>query len=332
MNTTLKDNVNNNFFTQRNVLTGRLHEVTALVEDYADIYLWLILLQTARPDHTYRVIVYQEGKNKSQSKSLILHEIRTKGGDCYIGCIDSDQSYMLRKYGNVLGQTMVQTPYLYHTYAYSMENLFCMPSTLSQVVASVTSLHTSFAFDDFFTTLSKKVYPVFLLDLFLRSRHSKTVLGVEKWKNILPGEKAVRAALRNNQLEGLLDDTTRKVNTFVKQLQKAPEYNVEDVVAFEVELLTDNTYVTSSNCCLFIYGHEMIEFVKALLQAVCDMEVTAEKNRIRNSSISGQIKTEKLRHIDSLQGNLSYSLRQNAGFILQNTQVYQNIKADLTAL
>ena len=69
-----------------------------------------------------------------------------------------------------------------------------------------------------------------------------------------------------------------------------------------------------------------------LLQAVCDMEVTAEKNRIRNSSISGQIKTEKLRHIDSLQGNLSYSLRQNAGFILQNTQVYQNIKADLTAL
>lgn len=333
MNSGLIDNVNNTFYTQRNVLTGRKGEVTALVEDYADTGLWLSVLRAARPDKSFRMSVYQEGSNRTQSKPLIVDEILSKGGDSYIGCIDSDQSYLLRQYGNSLGLALEQSNYLFHTYAYSRENLQCMPSTLSQVVVDATSLQTTFDFQSFFVGLSNAVYPVFVLDFFLRSRQSKTVLNVGKWKNILPGEKAIKASLRNGTPHALIADVEKKAKTFEKQLQRAPEYDVANLSAFEQQMLTANGYVNKDNCCLFIYGHELFDFVSALVSLICESEVDAECNRIKASqSMAPDVKAEKLSHISNIQRDPKMVLCMNNGFIIHGSQLFQIIKADLSVL
>lgn len=332
-NTTLTENINNNFYLQRNALTGRMGEITALVEDYADTYLWLVILQTACPNRQFRLMPYQEGENLSQSKNLIAREIMARGGNLYIGCIDSDQSYLLRRYGNQLGKAIEQTKFLFHTYAYSMENLICMPSTLSQIVTASTSLQSSFSFDEFFKAFSNTIYNLFLLDLFLRSKQSKTVLSVDKWKNIYPGEKVIKKSIKDNRPVDLINDVAKKVKTFEKKLYGAPEFSGTELKAFEQSLLASNDFLNKDNCCLFVYGHELLEFVSMLLVSVADVVVSSEKARINGQTKMNQdVKKEKLSHLDNQQKDITSDLRSNMGFVVQNSLIFNKIKTDLSVL
>lgn len=332
-NTTLTENVNNNFYEQRNVLTGRTGEVTVLVEDYADEYLWLVVLQSAYPGRLFRVTPYQVGENLSQSKPLIMKEIQQKGGKLYIGCIDSDQSYLLRQHGNAFGAALEQTTYLFHTYAYSRENLLCMPSTLAQVMTAATSLQTTFPFDLFFKDVSNAIYEVFILDLFMRSKGSRTVIGVGKWSYIFPSEKAIKKNLKAGKPGDIISDISKKVKPFERQLTNAPDYNAKERATFEQSLLSANEYVNKDNCCLFVYGHEMMPFVSAVLSSLVEDEVTKEKSRINAvTKMTPEVKAEKIRHIDNQQHDINTVINTNAGFVIQNSVIYQLIKADLAVL
>ena len=314
-------------------MTGRDGEITVLVEDYADIYLWSVVLKKVCPNRNFRLTPFQEGDNLSQSKNLIAREIKSKGGNLYIGCVDSDQSYLLRQYGNQLGEDIEQTRFLFHTYAYSMENLLCMPSTLSQVVTASTSLQTKFSFDDFFKVLSNTIYPLFLLDLFLRSKHSRTVLIVDRWKNIYPGEKHIRKSVKDNKPADLINDCAKKVKTFEKKLLGATEYNAVELKFFEQTLLANNDYLNKDNCCLFVYGHELMAFVCDLLTAVADDVVDSEKARISSQTkMNKDVKKDKLNHLDHLKNEIASVISTNMGFVLQDSSIFNKIKTDLSVL
>ena len=174
---------------------------------------------------------------------------------------------------------------------------------------------------------------MFLLDLFLRSKQSKTVHKVDKWKNILPSEKSIKASLRNGTPNALIEEVTKKAKTFEKQLQRAPEYDVANLSAFEQQMLASNVYVNKDNCSLFIYGHEFFDFVSMMVSVICELEVGAECNRIKASqSMAPDVKAEKLSHISNIQRDPKMVLGMNNGFILQGSQLYQIIKADLSVL
>lgn len=333
MNTTLIQNVNNGFYRQRNALTGRNGEITALVEDYVDEYLWHAILSVSCPGRRFRMVPYQEGENLSQSKSLIANEIVTKGGNMYIGCLDADQSYLLRNYGDPLGQQLENNKYLFHTYGYSRENLLCYPSTLELVFSAASSLQASFSFEDFFRDFSNIIYPVFMLDLFMRSIGSKDVLNVSKWKYILPGEKNLRAWVRQNNFPAILADVQKKASTFKKQLTNGAGYDDSAFHQFENEVLSQNSYMNKDNCCLYVYGHEFIEFVIVLLDAIRNEILNIEIGRINaQTSKTDQIKQDKIKHLQNVQKDFETVLKFNIGFIHQNTQIFQLISADTAVL
>lgn len=332
MNTTLTQNVNNTFYKQRNALTGRDGEIAVLVEDYADEYLWMVILKTSCPSKTFRFTPYQEGANLSQSKNLIAKEISEKGGDSYIGCLDADQSYLLRHHGNALGHDMEQTRYLFHTYAYSRENLLCMPSTLAQVFTAATSLQTMFSFDSFFKTLSNIFYPLFILDLYMRSISGR-VFNVDKWKHILPGEKAIKAAFRQNTTVSLVADVQKKVNNAFKALKNSTDYHANDHAQFERELIAANTYVNKDNCCLFVYGHELIEFVMVFMQELGKKELDDEIARLNSqTTMKPQVKQEKISHLKKEQKEFKTVICSNTGFVQQQSPLFRLIQTDISSV
>lgn len=331
--TTLQENVNNRFFQQRNALTGRVGEITALVEDYADTYLWATILHAARPDRSFRLTPYQEGGNLTQGKKLIVEKISNKGGEAYIGCIDSDQSYLLRNYGDEVGEQLVNCPYLFHTYAYSIENLQCTPPLLDEVVLACTSLHSQLPLEAFFRAVSNTIYEVFVLDLFLRSKGSKTVLGNEKWKYVYPGGSSIRKNVKAGALDLLRDEMEKKVKPFVKQLKGASEYDASEVAAFERQLLADNAYLNKDNCCLFVYGHEQMKFVACLLEEICNKVCDDEKLRINSvATMTKEVKEEKIRHLEKVQQQPARLLSTFTGFVTMRTELYRCIAADLGRL
>lgn len=332
MNTTLVQNVNNTFYKQRNALTGRDGEITVLVEDYADEYLWMVILKASCPGKNFRFTPYQEGENLSQSKNLIAKEIKEKGGDSYIGCLDADQSYLLRHHGNTLGKDLEETSYLFHTYAYSRENLLCMPSTLTQVFTAATSLQTIFSFDSFFKDLSNVIYPLFILDLYMRSINGR-VFNVDKWKQILPGEKAIKAAFRQNNTASIVADVQKKVNNALKPLKNSTGYQANDHAQFERELIAANTYVNQDNCCLFVYGHELIEFVTVLMQELGKKELEDEIARLNaQTTMKPQVKQEKISHLKKEQKDFKTVICSNTGFVQQQSPLFQLIQTDLSVL
>ena len=174
---------------------------------------------------------------------------------------------------------------------------------------------------------------MFLLDLFLRSKHSKTVIGVDKWKHILPSEKTVRQSIAANAPANIIADLGKKAKTFERKLAAAPEFDAKELSDFEQELLSSNDYLNKDNCCLFIYGHEMIQFVNTLVTAVADEAACKERSRIKAlTNIKAEVKAEKLQHIDNQQRNFDVVIGSNMGFVLQNGQICQRIKADLSVL
>ena len=330
MKTTLKQNLSNAFYLNRNVLTAKPNRVSVIVEDYEDVAFWAHVLQSIRPDKQFDIRPYQEGGNHSQSKQLIVKTIRDKGGSVYIGCVDSDQDKILE--GNRYPGTGLFFPanYLFHTYSYSIESLYCMPSTLNLAYTTISSFQCDFDFDGFFRALSQTVFELFVTDLYLRSKGSRTVFNVDDWKNVFPGGGKIKKALKNGEVSSILEDLKKGINKYLKKLTKSSDYSSKECSVFEERMIADNSYITKENCCLFIYGHGFLDFVVNLIGELQQKDLNDAVNSIRSdSSMQPKVRVEKENHLKNLQKDISTILHANYEFMHSGIGLYERIVADL---
>ncbi len=95
-------------------------------------------------------------------KAAISNMLKGVGRDM-IACVDADYDYLLQG-ATEMSQQMLENPYIFHTYAYAIENFQCYAKGLHETCVMVTlNDHRIFDFERFLQSYSHTIWPLFCM-------------------------------------------------------------------------------------------------------------------------------------------------------------------------
>lgn len=159
--------LNSNYIKASNALNGKnaRRKVIAYVESYDDVFFWRSILSTLEtPERYFQVMLPARGRKLERGKKAVLMSaFKDSVGPNMIACVDADYDY-LKQGSNSMSQEICFNPYVFHTYAYSIENLQCLASSLREVCVMVTLVDSPdiLDFEWFLSRFSEIIYPLFV--------------------------------------------------------------------------------------------------------------------------------------------------------------------------
>ena len=219
MPSSLKDNLNSKYFEAANALTSKKarHRIVAYVESYDDIYFWRTVLSEFENDKRYFEVMLPSKANLTRGKKSVLMNF-LKGeplGKDMIACVDADYDYLLQG-ATQSSKTVLQSPYVFHTYVYAIENYQCYAPSLHNVCVSVTlNDHRIFDFREYFRQFSEAVFQLFVWSIMLYRNGNYSKFTLTDFNRIAdPGGFNVQNP------EPSIANVKRKVQTKINELQR----------------------------------------------------------------------------------------------------------------
>ena len=161
----LKDQLNSRYFEAANRLTSKQarRRIVAYVESYDDIYFWRTVLSRYEDQTRYfEVMLPSHKKLERGKKSVLMNFLGDKIGPDMIACVDADYDYLLQG-ATAQSRKVIESPYVFHTYAYAIENMQCYAPTLHDVCVAITlNDHRIFDFEDYLSQYSEAIFPLFI--------------------------------------------------------------------------------------------------------------------------------------------------------------------------
>ncbi|MFW5503099.1 MAG: DUF4435 domain-containing protein, partial [Segatella copri] len=148
----LTDNINSQFFEAANRMTSKKarRKIVAYVESYDDVFFWRSVLGKFENEKRYFDIM------------LPTRNQHLDRGRDMIACVDADYDY-LRQGSTESSQQMLENPYIFHTYAYAIENFQCYARGLHETCVMVTlNDRRIFDFEHFLEAYSRTIWPLFV--------------------------------------------------------------------------------------------------------------------------------------------------------------------------
>ena len=147
----LRDNIDSRYFEAANALRGKKsrRRIVAYVESYDDIYFWRTVLSRFENNNRYfEVMLPSKGNLTRGKKSVLMNFVGEHVGPDMIACVDADYDYLLQ---GVTEQSrrVLESPYVFHTYVYAIENFQCYVPSLHDVCATTTASSTFKSISDF---------------------------------------------------------------------------------------------------------------------------------------------------------------------------------------
>ncbi|MCE8622371.1 DUF4435 domain-containing protein [Bacteroides fragilis] len=323
----LISNLNNQYYTNANVLTNRPEYVQVLVEDELDVPFWHDALSQCCPNRKFRISPYSytsttETSPLSKGKAQILKESKNLG-DRYIGCVDSDYDYLLETPEKAI---MNPDRHILQTYTYSIENHLCQWDTLEKLCVKATKEYCDFDFEHYLTEFSKTIYPLLIWSLFCE-KEGIDAFKRSQWDDIIPCDETVNKSTGTRVLRKLLNNVEKKID----ELEIRLSGKLEDLCNFE-EDLRSNYPLTPRNAYLFVRGHDLLKFVlSTLLKELCNQMRSQHYQNIScaNATTSEQNnrKSQYRKYILDIEQLLSVNYEYKATSIL-----YPKIRADIESI
>lgn len=301
--------------------TGGYRLVHVFVEGYDDVAFWRNIFDDFETDRLKFEISVPPRDDLAKGKKVLLGMIPECSEDRIL-CMDSDFDYMFQNF-NEQSRQVNQTPFLFHTYAYAIENYLCYPPSLHRICVKATKNDTLiFDFERFMTEYSRTIYPLFLWYAFSARQEREKAFSLFEF----------RSSVRLNYLD-LRDDGNetllwlgRQVDKRVRSLEMNYPDWVDDVNAFGREIAKFG--VTTDNVYFFMQGHTLLDnVVLILLNAVCE--------RLREMAIERIVSgTKQGISLKNELSNYNNSLRNVREVLLDNEQykecfLYQRLRKDI---
>lgn len=141
-------------------------DILAHVEGLEDKRFWRDVFGKFAPSLKVRFSRVSNGHHGKKEVLKRKHEISEEKKNVIL-CVDSDLDYLLKN-------PELQNPYIFQTYAYSIENYKCAPENLNRLVEQITD-ENGFDFVDFFRQYSKKVYKLLLYIIFFERKKRENI-------------------------------------------------------------------------------------------------------------------------------------------------------------
>ncbi|MBR1548796.1 MAG: DUF4435 domain-containing protein [Prevotella sp.] len=350
MGNRLKDNINSSYFEAANALKSKSarRRIAAYVESYDDIYFWRTVLSRFEDDSRYFEVMLPSHKQLERGKKSVLMKLldagaasdKATGGDKaaadagaaadsrlgpgMIACVDADYDYLLQG-ATPQSKKVLESPYVFHTYAYAIENMQCYAPSLHDVCVAVTlNDHRIFDFEDYLRQYSEAIFPLFVWSVWFYRTGRHNSFSLTDFSRIVdPGRFNVQ------EPQPSIDHIRRKVATKVRMLQKEFPGKKEEYLATKESLKALG--VTAQTTYLYIQGHHLFDTVLVpILTKVCNRLRQERQEEIqRTARHHTQRRNEMSCYEHSLQ-DIRQMLKKNTGY--QAAPQFQRILSDLARL
>ena len=323
----LKDNLNSRYFEAANALTSKKarHRIVAYVESYDDIYFWRTVLSEFEDDKRYfEVMLPSKGKLTRGKKSVLMNFLKGEPlGRDMIACVDADYDYLMHGM-TVSSKQVLDSPYVFHTYVYAIENFQCYAPSLHNVCVSVTlNDHRIFDFREYFRLFSEAIFPLFVWSVMMYRNGNYPKFTITDFNRIAdPGGFNVMSPGPS------IENVKRKVRTKINELQRQYPDAKEEYLATKDSIKALG--VTPQTTYLYIQGHHLFDtVVSPMLSKVCNLlrqERQTEINRARAHQTQKQ--NEMTCYENSLQ-DIKVMLKKNSGYM--SSEQFRRIQEDVRA-
>jgi hypothetical protein len=332
----LRENINNKYFEAANALTSKKarRRIVAYVESYDDIYFWRTVLSEFENDKRYFEVMLPSKINLTRGKkSVLMNFLQGEGrrggernmgmplGRDMIACVDADYDYLMQGATHTSRQ-ILESPYVFHTYVYAIENYQCYAPSLHNVCVSVTlNDHRIFDFREFFRQFSEALFPAFVWSIMLYRNGNYSKFTISDLNRIAdPGGFNVQNP------EPSIMKVKRKVYTKVNELQRMFPDGKEEYLKTKDDIKALG--VTAQTTYLYIQGHHLFDtVVSPMLSKVCNLLRQERQNEIyRASAQKTQKRNEMTCYENSLQ-DIKVMLKKNTGYMV--SEQFRRLQEDI---
>lgn len=321
----LTDNINSQYFEAINKMTPKKarRRIVVYVESYDDVFFWRSVLGRYEDDKlTFDIMLPSRNQHLDRGKKAAISNMLKGVGRDMIACVDADYDYILQG-ATEMSRQMLENPYIFHTYAYAIENFQCYAKGLHETCVMVTlNDHRIFNFERFLQSYSQTIWPLFVWHVvFLQRRKMTMHFDMCEFNKVV-----VLPSVRIQNPKWAIEYLSKKVRAKMFQLERRfPK--LKDALP-ETERMLRDLGINDNNTYLYIQGHHLFDLVVSpVVQAVCDILRNEQENDIRDRAVhSEQARTEIACYENSL-GKVKMMMKKNTYY--QFSPEFQKILADV---
>ena len=309
----LRDNINNRYFEAANALTSKKarHRIVAYVESYDDIYFWRTVLSEFENEKRYFEVMLPSKINLTRGKKSVLMNFLDGAplGRDMIACVDADYDYLVQG-RTAQSRKVLESPYVFHTYVYAIENYQCYAPSLHNVCVSVTlNDHRIFDFREYFRQFSEALFPLFVWSVMLYRNGNYPKFSISDFNRIAdPGGFNVQNP------EPSIANVKRKVHTKINELQRQFPNAKEEYLATKEDI--KSLGVTAQTTYLYIQGHHLFDtVVSPMLSKICNLLRQERQNEIYHASAHRTQKHNEMTCYENSLQDIKVMLKKNTGYI-----------------
>ena len=325
MSNRLKDNLNSKYLEAANSLTSKnaRRRIVAYVESYDDIYFWRTVLSEFEDDKRFfEVMLPSKGNLTRGKKSVLMNFLEGEPlGRDMIACVDADYDYLIQGRTHQ-SQKVLESPYVFHTYVYAIENFQCYAPSLHNVCVSVTlNDHRIFDFRDYFAQFSEALFPLFVWSIMFYRNGNYPKFSITDLNRIAdPGGFNVYNP------EPSIANVRRKVRTKIHDLQRQFTDAKEEYLATKESLRALG--VTPQTTYLYIQGHHLFDtVVSPMLSKVCNLLRQERQNEIYHASAHKTQKRNEMSCYENSLQDIKVMLKKNTGYM--SSEQFRRVQEDI---
>ena len=315
----LKDNITAGYVTAANKLASKnsRRKIVAYVESYDDVFFWRTVLSRFENEKRYfEVMLPTREKLERGKKSALMNVIGENVGPDMIACVDADYDYLLQG-SSPTSKKILESPYVFHTIVYAIENYQCYAESLNTVAVMVTlNDHRIFDFVTFMRGYSEAIFPLFVWSVMLyrSGEHSRFSISDFNTTIDLGG-----FSLQNPEecIEHLRGKCIRKVRWLQQRFpgRKQKYLDTRD----DLKRLG----VTPQETYLYIQGHHLFDAVVApVMTKVCNRLRMERESEISRTAVHRTQMHNELSCYENSLADTKQMLKKNMGY-MQSPQFLQ---------
>ena len=315
----LKDNITAGYVTAANRLASKKarRRIVAYVESYDDVFFWRTALSKFEDDTRYfEVMLPTRDKLERGKKSALMNVIGENVGPDMIACVDADYDYLLQG-ASPMSKKMLESPYVFHTIVYAIENYQCYAESLDTVAVMVTlNDHRIFDFRAFMRGYSEAIFPLFVWSVMLYRSGEYGRFSLSDFNTTIElGGFSIQRP--EESIEHLRGKCMRKV----KWLQQKFPGRKQQYLDTRNDL--QQLGVTPKDTYLYIQGHHLFDAVVApIMSKVCNRLRMERETEINRTAVHRTQMHNELSCYENSLADTKQMLKKNMGY-MQSPQFLQ---------
>ena len=297
--------------------------IVAYVESYDDVFFWRTVLGRFEDDTRYfEVMLPTRDKLERGKKSALMNVIGDHVGPDMIACVDADYDYLLQG-SSPMSKKILESPYVFHTIVYAIENYQCYAESLNTVAVMVTlNDHRIFDFPSFLRDYSEAIFPLFVWSVMLYRSGEYSRFSLSDFNTVIE-----LGGFSIQHPEECIAHLRGKCMRKVKWLQQKFPGRKQKYLDTRDDL--KRLGVTPQETYLYIQGHHLFDAVVApVMTKVCNRLRMERESEISRTAVHRTQMHNELSCYENSLADTKQMLKKNMGYMQspQFLQLQKNIE------